>query len=698
MEDNNDINKYYNDINGILSFIKSSLSEKDIPKRAKTEKYVIIIDYLNELFETINCDLVLSNNIIRHIIVYGDISPLWQHEIIIYFNNDTLYFPNYIEKIAKLFKLKNVIINEKNDKYIKFILNIMGISYHFIIKKKDIIYTYFFEINKLEYNITKNLIVNVTNNKTWKINDENIQKLRNLNFLSELKITNNDEIVDYLSNNSLIIFELFEMLLCFPNYFTIVEIKNFFINFNQLLHKKKKYAKNIKKSFNGDDDLVLYKELIKFLYNLEENELFNIFIRYIINNHDAFIDLITNVDIDKELFKMFDVYHVRDLLCLLIFQYLIFKKRKIFKKKLKNYQETNDLLDVFMNKHLKLNNDSDLILDDSKIDFMDFGMLDKHKFTSLKYLKETAKKFSKFEDIIKLVSLKEEDEQFIKNFYNINMLLFTDLKNISKHHSLKIAYIIRRFHFTNKKLLSKTINFFNSIIKYKKYNESFLINENFINIIISKKLNNYIFKKMTLIPKINENFKKESDCIDIMDFQDTFILFIEFIYKNKLDYSEDDPELLEWFDTVFEASLCDMRSYRIFKNEKRKKKEKKIKKEKKLQKEIKKNKYKIVQKTTITETLDSDSSNPENSESENSNPKNSNLANSETYSSIINSSNSDNSETYSSDINSSDINSSNSDNSEIDSFTTDNNNDIITNNEYDEYDEDDELLENFLVV
>jgi hypothetical protein len=118
---------------------------------------------------------------------------------------------------------------------------------------------------------------------------------------------------------------------------------------------------------------------------------------------------------------------------------------------------------------------------------------------------------------------------------------------------------------------------------------------------------------MTIIPKINENFKNKTDCIDIHDFQDTFILFIEFIYKNKLDYSEDEPDLLEWFDTVFEASLCDMRSYRVFKNEKRKKKEKKIKKEKKLQKEIKKNKYKIVKKTSLGDNVVTESSTAESS-------------------------------------------------------------------------------------
>lgn len=616
MDENNDINKYYNDINGIISFIKSSLFEIKIPTRSKTEKYVIMMEYLKELFSSINCDFVISNNVIRHIIVYGDISPLWQNEIIIYFNNKNLYFPVYIEKIIESLKLKNINIVEQNKKYIKFSLKIIDTIYRFIIKERNITYNYFFEINKLEYDIGKNAIINISNNNTWKINDEKILKLRDLNFFLEMEniIDKNNDLINYLSNNSLIIFELIEMLLCFPNYFTITEIKNFFINFNQLLQKKNKFTKKIKNSYSNDDDLVLYKVLIKFLYNLEENELFNIFIKYMIDNHSIFVNLISNIDIDKELFKIFDVYNVRDFICLIVFQYLIYKKRKIYKKKVKNNKEVDDLLDIFMNNSSQTSDAGNRISDD----LLDLNMLDKNKFSSLKYLKETAKKFSKFENLLKLVFIKEEDEHFIKNFYNINMLLYTDLKNITKHHNLKIAYIIRRFHFTNEKLLLKIVNIFNSIIKYKKYDDRFIINKNFINIITSQKLNNYIFKKMTMIPKINENLKNNIDCVDILDFQDTFILFIEFIYKNKLDYSENEPDLIEWFDAVFEASLCDMRSYRVFKNEKRKKKEKKIKKEKKLQKEIKKNKYKIVNKTSLDNNIVTESCTAESSTTESS--------------------------------------------------------------------------------
>ena len=96
---------------------------------------------------------------------------------------------------------------------------------------------------------------------------------------------------------------------------------------------------------------------------------------------------------------------------------------------------------------------------------------------------------------------------------------------------------------------------------------------------------------MTNIPKIKKNFENELDCIDIIDYQDAFILFIEFIYKNKSYYVEDDITLIDFFDSIFDSIICDMRSYRILQNEKRRKNEIKEKDKKKSKS---KSKYKIV--------------------------------------------------------------------------------------------------------
>lgn len=589
-----------NDISNLSLFTKLNLLENCNTKRVETEKYIVIIENLKELFKKYNFEFIISNNVIRHILIIGDISDNWSNDIVIYLRNNNNYFSKCINLIEEDLILKNINIIEKTDKKIKFLLNILNKEYIFVIKEYNLIvhYKYYFEINQLEYDLMNDNIINRRNNTSLKIQNNKILNLRNLDFFSEIQVitTKYDAIINYLVINPIVIFELLELVVNFLDYLTVIEIKNFFLNLNKLLHKRSNFFKSIKNVIDNDDDFVFYKELIKFSYNLEEKGLFGIYIKYLIENYKLLIDLIINLDIDKELFKIFDITYFREFCCLLVFQHLIYNKRRIFREKKK--KTTNDLLESFIKE-----NDSIKSEDEIKQEQSDFNMLDKNKFTSLKYLKEIGKEFPKFEGLLKMFFLPLNDEVYIKNFYNLMMLLFMELKDTKKHHSLKLAYIIKRFHFASKELLVKVVIIFNSIIKNKEYNSIFLINDNFIDIITSKKLNDYIYKKMTQIPKINENFKNNIDCIDIIDFQDTFILFLEFVYKNKKEYKEDELGLLELFDTIFEASLCDMRSYRIFKNEKRRKKVKKLKKEKKQMKEMKKSKFKIV-KNTLKEQIE----------------------------------------------------------------------------------------------
>jgi hypothetical protein len=234
-------------------------------------------------------------------------------------------------------------------------------------------------------------------------------------------------------------------------------------------------------------------------------------------------------------------------------------------------------------------------------EFNEIGLLDKEKFKSLKYLKEMTKTFVKFENLIRMIPISLTDQIWIRHFYNLNMILYLELEDIRKHHALKLAYIIRRFHFVPKELVEKSISIFNHIINRKGYDKYFLVENNFINMLVSKKLNDYIYGKMTNIPKIKTNFENNVDCIDITDYQDSFILFIEFIYKSIKDYSENKQDLIDVFDSVIEAGICDMRSYRIFKNDLRRKKDKKNKKKRKEKKEQKKNKYKIVKNNSLND-------------------------------------------------------------------------------------------------
>jgi hypothetical protein len=563
-----------NNIYSISSTIKTYLLKNDnIVERITTDKYIILMEKLQSIFQNSSQNFTISNDTIKQIILYGDIK---KHNIMIYLND---------EHYGKWDFLMNEDIIEKSKNHIKMSLKLREEEYILHINKRRVEYNYYFTINQLEYDIKKNVIINIQSKKQYDIYDEYINKLQNLNLIDE--IDKNEIFTTFLSKNPLIIFELFELLLEYYECITNTEIKYFFLNLNTLMLKKEPFRDTLKETFRQDINFVIYRELYKFSQILEEKGIFKIYLDYLLNNHNKFIKKMSNIKVDMKLYEIFDIHTLKEYICLIIFQHLIYGKRTIFKQK---KILVKDLLDTFLSQHY----------DDSE--FSQFDMLDKDKIHSLKYLKECNNNFIKFEGIIKMFSLPIEDEIYIKTFYNIFMLLYTDLKDIRKHHNLKLGYIIKRFHFTKRDLLIKIINIYNSIIKYKEFEDVFMIHDNFIDIITSKILNDYIYKKMTTIPKINETFKANLDCIDIIDFQDTFILFIEFIYKNKHIYTENEPELLEWFETVFNASLCDMRSYRIFKNEKRRKQEKNIKREKQVKKEMKK-KYKIIKKS-ISSTVE----------------------------------------------------------------------------------------------
>jgi len=554
--------------------------------------YIKLFEQLYNLLKNIKYDFVISNNLIRYIVVLGDIPKNWYNNIIIYpLEKENMHMEDCIKNT-----LNNIKLNSKitySDKYsIKFVLTEENKEYNFVIKERENLSThnYFFDINNLEYDIKKQSIIS-KKGINYNFNDDIIKEISKLDICSYLKITDNvyDTLVSSLKKNPIVLLELVELFFDFEENIKNEEVKVFFSNFKELLSKKNDFYKSIKNICNEDDELLFYKKLIKLLYNLEENGLFKDFLYKLTKKYKKLITLIAGIHLDSELFVLFEISSLREFLCLLIFQHLIYNKKKIYKKsrKIKD-NNSDDLLEAFIN---------DTINESSETNSNDFNILDDKKFSSLKELKEITKEFIKFENLLNMVSITTEDTYYIKNFYNINMILFTNLKDIKKHHTLKIAYIIRRFHFTPEKILLKIVDIFNKIIKNKNYNEIFLIKDNFLEIITSKKINDYIYKKMTDIPKINNNYKNDLDCIDIMDFQDAIILFLELLYRNP---SNEENQENEYFDSLFEASLCEMRSYKIFLNNKKRKQEKKEKKERK---EKKKNKYKIVKHEKTKEDI-----------------------------------------------------------------------------------------------
>ena len=605
MEELIDMQKYSNNIKELNQIIKSHLIEGCFkhPPTLNSDLHMSIINKLNLLFSSIDAQFLISNNFVRNILIYGDISPYWKNSIVIYVGLDNGHnLSQYINELTKILKLQEIIIEIKEKYILKFILNICDINFSFVIKERNImsVYNSFFELNQLEYDVKNKLLLNMANNKTYGLDDSYILNIKKMNLFSihETNIDDGEKIIlEKTQNNPLIIFELIELVINFPNFFNNLEVNNFLLNLNTIIKTNIDFTAHIKNVCDGDEELIFYKEIIKFAYSLEEKETYHIYIQYMVCYYDIFLNIITGVKFNEEIFELFDNYYLKDFLCYLIYLQLIYKKRKIFKINQHINTNEDDLLDIFMNGNDQtINSDIKNIYthDSNDKNINEIILLDKHKFKSLKHLKEIAKNFVKFENLIKLVPISSNDQLYIKHFYNINMLLYGELKDIRKHHALKLAYVAKRFHFAPRELLEKTIIIFNHLMNRKAYDKNFTINNSFIDIVSSKVLNDFIFKKNTNIPKIKTNFENNIDCIDITDYQDAFILFIEFIYKYKKNYSEHEPELIDFFDSVFESKICDMRAYRLLKNKSRRKKEKKIKKIKKNKKEQKKNKYKIV--------------------------------------------------------------------------------------------------------
>ena len=579
--------------------------------------HILIIDELNILFASINAQFLLSNNFVRNILIYGDIPIFFQKEIIIYLGSDyEIFLSQHINNLAEILKSRQIAVQIKEKNILKFKLKIANKDFSFVVKERDKMSNYnsFFELNQLEYDIKNNLFSNKLSNKTYVKDDSHLINIKKMNLFPILSADFEDKLMSILEqtqNNPLIIFELIELVISFPNFFNVLEVNNFLINLNTLIKTKKDFTKHIQNVCNNDDELNFYKKIIQFAYDLEENGTYHIYVKYIVHHYDVFVNIVTGIKIDKEIFELFDNYNFRDFICYLIYQHLVYKNRKLFKI-IKHVEKTEiDLLDIFMNgNHSKKNLDTKNIYIESSNDVTnktnenneiidEISLLDKYKFKSLKHLKEITKTFIKFEDLIKMVPISQIDQIHIKQFYNLNMLLYGELTDIRKHHALKLAYIAKRFHFASKEVLVKSVVIFNYLINRRGYDKFFIIHNDFINIVTSKILNDYIFGKMINIPKIKTNFENNTDCINITDYQDAFILFIEFIYKNKKNYSEDESNLIDFFDSVFESGVCDIRAYRLFKNDTRRKKEKKLKKIKKEQKEQKKSKYKIVKNNML---------------------------------------------------------------------------------------------------
>jgi hypothetical protein len=524
-----------------------------------------------------NVEFFISNHCVKYFLVNKVIPN--NFTIVIYLTkSNNLRLETCIQQLYKQLTHNNVQINKHNKRYIKFTLS----NLNFYIKERDnyVNCDYYFEINHLEYDIADKVIVNTYTKNKYVLNSEYI------NTIIKSSITvdwfNDCESLKKLClSQPLVIFELIEFNLLTKPLIT-KEISDFLNNLNSMVYLEDNYDEN--------DDMYFYIQLIKLMYKLEESKIYNEYINLILDKYSNLVSWIFGIKIKKDLFKIFPNKKLRDIVCVFVFQYLIYSKKSIYK----NQVENPDLLETFMKQI-----DEPILNETNEFnEFNEFNILEKRKMSSLKYLKENVQLFVKFEKIISNEFFTHKDQVYIKYFYNFQLVFFTNLKQILNHHTLKVAYAIKRFHYMKNNLLVLCVKIFNHIIIKNNYNTQYLIKDNFYSLISSKKINDYIHNKLTLIPEIKKKFNEHTDCINIINYQDTLILFLEFLYINLTDYDETKFNVEE-LDLIFEGCLCDMRSYCILSNEKRRKKEKKEKKQKKEKKESAEKKYQIIKKNNL---------------------------------------------------------------------------------------------------
>jgi hypothetical protein len=124
---------------------------------------------------------------------------------------------------------------------------------------------------------------------------------------------------------------------------------------------------------------------------------------------------------------------------------------------------------------------------------------------------------------------------------------------------LKLGYIFKRYHYLNFSMITEIFDIFEVIFKYLGF-ELYMDLEYYFSMYKNQILKNFESVKSLEIPNIKRNYENNSDSIDIIEFQDTFGLFYEFIIKNSIDTSN---YTIDDFDKIFESELENIRSNKL---------------------------------------------------------------------------------------------------------------------------------------
>jgi len=287
-----------------------------------------------------------------------------------------------------------------------------------------------------------------------------------------------------------------------------------------------KYKLKIIKQDNSNNITNNYKKLLVIFHNLEMNDKFNDFINILNSDYN----IINYILYDSYIINKFNLHKIS------IEEYiqLIFISNEI-----------DDDYICLLEENYNLDNYDEL-----------YSLINIDKLSDLRKLKTKVKNnklnFLLFDsNIINMVKL--------RNSINVtNILLYYDIETVNNYNleSLKIAYIYKLYN-------NLQINDFEELFRF--YNKIFINlkidNCNYVYDMIKNNELSYFEKtKMLNIPDIKKKFSLNTDIIDIIDYQDSFILLYDIIYSKKIDLT---IITNEFYDNLLNSLLHNIRSNKL---------------------------------------------------------------------------------------------------------------------------------------
>lgn len=538
------------------------------------EDFILSIHNIIKILDiNIKNSMFMSNDITMELYINSTISSKTleiYHKLMF---KDIYYIINNLKQKFELIELDNpnkLYIIKKN-KIISYKLDLINNIYVIKFIYADIKYSDN-HLSNIYFNLYDNCFVSINSN-------EEIEKI-SLKCLDYFEILTKS-IIESVINDFVNLIDLIKLYFKYENKYFKSIIEYFITKINE----DKKFKKNIKILYKENENFSIVFEII---YKIYDNSNLKKWIKFI-NKYKFFNKLINEID-------EFNTYgNVIDSMDKYII-FLLINKLKLINSSYINYINNLDILnkrglidssdsfdlDDNLNNEVKIDNSIDLLstnkicnnnifndffkiqeidtssnnLDIFKPSFSSFDILFINKLIDYRKIKN----INTLEKLDKYPRIKINDITFLKVCIHILSIMFFTDNNISYNiEYLKLGYIYKIYCYTDKEIIVKIFDLYSSIKNNLEIKDNLSLNY-FFNLFDNKKIKEYESNKLLNLPEVKKNFELEKDVIDILDFQDTFGLFYEYIIENELNLDE---YSIKDLDDLYESQISNVRSNKL---------------------------------------------------------------------------------------------------------------------------------------